>query len=129
MIKTIQTLDNKPIISKAFFGKSNCLKLVFNKKKECYFQFGQEKAGEWEWKNVKFSDIELGVIIQVLEGRKEKASFFHSFGDKKTQIWLQRVDNSVIIKIKEVSKALNEGEQEVLGILLKRIILQKNTEW
>lgn len=116
----------KLAINKAFFGKKNCFKLILNDQKECYFHFGIEKNGIYEWKKVKMNDNELGEIIQVLRKDKPTISFFHNFNGNSTQIWINRKDNYFFIKVKELSKSFSEGEQEVLKILLEHIILEMN---
>ena len=116
-------------LQKAFFGKNNCLKITLNNNMECYFEFGtpkKETKDGWNWKPVKFSDIELGEIISVLEGEKEGINFFHDFKGDKTQIWIKKTDKFFSIKVKELSKGLNNGEQIVLREILKHIIVRMN---
>lgn len=122
---------NKPHLQKAFFGKDNCLKVTLSKDLECYFEFGTPKSadtvqgsGNWNWKPVKFSDMELGEIVNVLEGKKDSVSFFHDFKGDKTQIWVKKSDKFFTIKVKELSKGLSDGEQTVLRELLKHIIVR-----
>lgn len=122
----MQQLMQKNLLEKAFFGHKNCLKVQFSLNKDCYFQFGKEIDDSWIWKKVKFNDVELGYILCVLSGRMEKTSFYHKFKDQATQIWINRVNDSIIIKTKEISKSLNPGEQEVMKVLIERIILQNN---
>ena len=125
---------NKIHLQKAFFGKNNCLKLTLNNDLECYFEFGTPKATQvpkkegagWNWKPVKFNDSELGEIINVLEGKKDSVSFFHDFKGDKTQIWIKKSEKFFSIKVKELSKGLNDGEQRVLLELLKHIIIRMN---
>lgn len=127
-------MTSKTLLERAFFGKDSCLIVSLNAKNECYFQFGKisgkDNGGKdsWLWKKTKMNDVELGDILDVLEKRKEKVSFFHSFGkgtDKsQTQIWVERLQNeSVIFRVKEASRALQTGEQQVLITLLRHIIL------
>ncbi len=118
----------KQHLSRAFFGKDNCLKVYLNDKLECYFEFGSpNKQGEgWKWKPVKFNDAELGEMIGVLEGRKENVSFFHDFKGDKTQIWVRRNADKFSIKVKELAKGLNFGEQMVLKELLGHCIVRMN---
>ncbi len=113
-------------IQKAFFGKDNCLKITLNYKLECYFEFGTPGKESWNWKPVKFSDMELGEILLVLEGVKPKISFFHKYKEGQTQIWINKTDTFFSIKVKELSKGLNPGEQVVLRELLKHIIVRMN---
>lgn len=133
---------NKVHLQKAFFGKDNCLKLTLTEKYneqnkpnyskineyECYMEFGMPKQNskDWHWKPVKFSDTEIGEIINVLEGKKQQASFFHDFKGEKTQIWIKKTEKFFSVKVKEMSKGLNEGEQRVLLELLKHIIVRMN---
>ena len=106
-------------INKAFFGKNNCFKLILNDENECYFHFGVQDKGVYQWKKVKMSDSELGEIINVLKKEKPQISFFHKFNEDSTQIWINKKDNFFFIKVKELSKSFSEGEQKVLEILLK----------
>lgn len=116
-------------LQKAFFGKDNCLKVTLNKDMECYFEFGTPKTANeegWNWKPVKFSDIELGEIILVLEGKKNTISFFHDFKGEKTQIWIKKSEKFFSIKVKELSKGLSDGEQTVLREILKHLVVRMN---
>ena len=110
------------LVNKSFFGKENCLKIQLNNEKECYFHFGIGKNNEWIWHKIKMNDIELGEIIQVLQGKKPSVAFFHKINGSDRQIWVNKKDKYFFIKIKELSKSLSEGEQEVLRILLENII-------
>lgn len=117
------------MINKAFFGKNNCLKITLNQQNECYFHFGLAgKDNQWAWKKIKFNDAELGLMLLVLKNQKKSVAFFHSFNGKKTQIWMNRDNEFVFLKIKEMSKSLTEGEQEVLKILIEQIIIKMNNE-
>ena len=75
---------------------------------------------------VKFSDIELGEIILVLEGKKNTISFFHDFKGEKTQIWIKKSEKFFSIKVKELSKGLSDGEQTVLREILKHLVVRMN---
>ncbi|MGM5481629.1 MAG: hypothetical protein ACQESE_04440 [Nanobdellota archaeon] len=122
-------MTSTALLQRAFFGKDNCLKVTLHKKLECYFEFGTPKAEKekgWKWKPVKFNDVELGEILLVLEGKKQSVSFFHKYKDETTQIWVSRKDKFVTIKVKELSKGLNEGEQTVLRELIRHIIVRIN---
>ena len=123
--------QTKLIVNKAFFGKGNCLKITLNSQKECYMHWGMKKENKYEWLKAKFSSEELGVIIRVLNGRKNTASFFHSFNDKKAQFWINNKDEFVFFRAKantlDISKSLNEGEQEVLAVLLRDVIVRMNS--
>lgn len=127
----------KTLLERAFFGKDSCLVVSMNNENQCYFQFGKitgkDAAGKdaWLWKKTKMNDVELGDIISVLEGTKQKTSFFHSFekGATKTQtqIWVERLDGgNVRFSVKEAGRALMPGEQQVLLLLLRHIILMMN---
>lgn len=118
----------KKIINKAFFGKNNCLKAGLNEKSDFYFEFGTQNGEAWSWKKVKMNDGELGEILNVLEGRKTSVSFFHDFKGDKTQIWINKKDDAFFIKVKELSKSLNSGEQTVLREILRHSILRMNME-
>ena len=125
-------------IQKLFFGKDNCLKINLTDNKECFFEFGKsiekkenenkEEKQKWFWKTIKFSDIELGEIIDILEKNEGSKSFFHNFKGEKTQIWIKKNQEYFNIKIKEVNKGLSRGEQIVFRELLKKIILEISTK-
>lgn len=129
-----QILQQKPkttnqlLINKAFFGKDNCLKITLNQKGECYMHFGiaDKKSGSWVWKKIKFNDSELGSILLVLAGKQKSASFFHAYNNANTQIWVNRDKDFVFLKVKEMSKSLSIGEQEVLRVLIEHMILRMN---
>lgn len=122
-----KTKPIKQIISRAFFGKKNCLKVTFNNLKECYFEFGTTKDEKlWAWKKVKMNDAELGDILRVLEGKTESVSFFHDFKGDKTQIWINKKDDLFFIKVRELSKSLSTGEQRVLEELLRFMIMRSS---
>ena len=118
------------LLQRAFFGQDNVLKVLVNSRGECYFQWGWPAAERWEWKKVKFNDMELGEMLTVLQGQKEKASFFHSYdsveGKTTTQIWINRSGGYCTFKVKECSKSLNAGEQKVLEVLLQHAIVMMN---
>ena len=116
----------KQIISKAFFGKNNCLKVTFNNQRDCYFEFGTALKEKWSWKKVKLNDGELGDILRVLEGKSQSVSFFHDFKGDKTQIWINKKDDLFFIKVRELSKSLSTGEQRVLEELLKFMIMRSS---
>ncbi|PIN79937.1 hypothetical protein COV13_04430 [Candidatus Woesearchaeota archaeon CG10_big_fil_rev_8_21_14_0_10_32_9] len=117
----------KQIISKAFFGKNNCLKAYLNENLDFYFEFGKtEDEKTWSWKKVKMNDDELGQILNVLENNEQSVSFFHDYKGEKTQIWINKKDKFLFIKVKELSKSLTTGEQFVLRELIKYAILRIN---
>ena len=116
----------KQVLERIFFGKDNAFKLNFTSKGETYFQLGVKKDEGWSWKKVKMNDMELGKIINVLENKTAKASFYHEFEGERTQIWVNRKDKFVFIRIGDNSKGLNAGEQTVLRELLKYAVLRTN---
>ncbi|MCA9459965.1 MAG: ribonuclease HI family protein [Nanoarchaeota archaeon] len=120
-------LDNLKL-DKAFFGKINCLKIQMNLQNDIYFHMGilNNKTKEWTWEKVKMSDVELGEIINLLRKETGKCSFFHSFADKKTQIWCNKSETSFSIKISSVSKNFSIGEFETFRIILENCIIIKN---
>jgi len=124
----LQSLSSTLKVDKAFFGKINCLKIQMNSENEIYFHIGllNPKTQGWSWNKVKMSDSELGEIISVLRKDEAKCSFFHSFSEKKTQIWCNKTKESFSIKIGEVSKNLTAGEFEVLRIILEKCIKSRN---
>lgn len=120
--------QNELRLDKAFFGKINCLKIQMNQYNDIYFHIGiiNQKDKIWNWLKVKMSDIELSEIVNLLKQEEGKCSFFHSFDDKKTQIWCNKSKTSFSIKIKDISKNLTIGEFELLRILLERCVAIKN---
>jgi len=120
----------RELVKRSFFGKNNCFKFVLYDGGVVMFHFGVESGGEWRWKKVKMSDAELGEILLVLEGRLREASFYHSFGEgddqRVTRIWVNRKDDSFFIRVKELSKSFNKGEQRVLESLLNHAVLRMN---
>ena len=115
----------KKVLGRDFFGKDNCLKAYLNENLEFFFEFGKKVGDKWSWKKVKMNDLELGEIVLVLEGKKNSVAFFHDFRGDKTQIWVNR-DKFFFIKVKELSKSLNDGEQLILRELLKHCVLRMN---
>lgn len=115
----------KTVMERAFFGKTNCLKIQLNSKGEFYFQFGVSEK-DWSWKKIKMNDMELGEILLVLEGNKQSTSFIHDFKGEKTQLWVSRKEDAVFFKIKETTKSLNLGELIVLRELIKHSIVRMN---
>ena len=117
----------KLLLNKAFFGKNTCFKLLLNSDKEVYFHMGinQNNKG-WNWKRCKMSDVELGEIIWTINQEQSNCSFFHSFGDDKTQIWCRKDKKSFSIKIDNVSKSFQIGETQVLKLLLETCIKKQN---
>lgn len=82
------------------------------------------------------NDAELGEILLVLEGRKEQASFFHSYGEGKdkqtTQLRINKKEEkngtAVFIGTNEFSKGLNTGEQRVLEALLQHSMIRMSLQ-
>ena len=119
------------LIRRSFFGKGNCFKFLLYDSGSVLFHFGIEKGDGWSWKKVKMNDVELGEILLVLEGHKDEASFFHSFGEGKekqtTQIWTnKKQDGSFFIRVKELSKSFSPGEQRVLQALINHSLVRMN---
>ncbi len=110
------------VVNKAFFGKTSCLKVLLNDKKVCFFHFGLKTDGKYNWKKVKMDDSELGGILNVLIGKKDSVDFVHRYNDNSTQIWVNRSGGNFFIKVKELTKSFNEGEQVVLQVLLRDVI-------
>ena len=118
-------MSEKMILNKAFFGKSNCIKVMLNVQKECYIHWGWKNANEkYEWIKCKFSDTEIADIVSVLEGKKDSVAFYHTFNENSRQIWINRKQEAVFFKIKEMTKFLSEGEQKVLSLLLSHVVVQ-----
>ena len=120
----------KMLLQRAFFAQESVLKVLLNDRNECYFHWGWKTPAGWEWKKAKFNDMELGEILLVLQGRKEKTAFYHSFdgqgGKVTTQIWVNRGGGHCTFKVKEASKSLTEAEQKVLETLLQHAIVLMN---
>ena len=127
----------KAIVKRSFFGKGNCFKYLLYDDGSVMFHFGTEHGKEWSWKKVKRNDAELGEILLVLEGRKEEASFYHSFGDgpekKTTQIRVntkrEKGKKAFFISVKELSKSFNEGEQRLLEALINHSLVRMNLQF
>ena len=115
----------QPLMDKAFFGKDNCLTVQL-REGNCFFKWGKKVGDNWQWKSVKFSDAELGEIINLLEGNTSEAKFYHAYNDESTQIWISRLEKSTIFKAGEYTKGLNIGEQKVLETLLKHCVWMMN---
>lgn len=114
------------LLSKAFFGKGNCLKATLNDSLDFYFEFGKQENEKWSWKKVKMNDDELGEILSVLENVKDSVSFFHDFKGDKTQIWINKKDAFLFIKVRELSKSLTMGEQFVLREIIRHSVVRMN---
>lgn len=129
MQQATQTTKNnsysQPLLDKAFFGKDNCLTVQL-RDGACYFKWGKKNTSSWDWKSVKFSDVELGEIVSLLKGATTEVKFFHSFNEEKTQIWMRRIEDAVVCKAGTYTKGLSSGEQEVLRVLLEHTIWMMN---
>ncbi len=125
---TSKKIDDRLRVDRAFFGKINCLKIQMNMENDIYFHIGliDQKSKIWRWIKVKMNDVELGEMINLFKKEVGKCSFFHSFGDSKTQIWCNKSLSSFSIKIKDISKNLSIGEMEVLRVILEKAIEIKN---
>ena len=115
----------QPLLDKAFFGKDNCLTVQI-RAGSVYFKWGKKTGEQWQWKNVKFNDVELAQIVSLLQGDVEEVKFYHSFNEQSTQIWGSRLQNSTVLKAGDYTKGLNPGEQKVLEILLSHAIWMIN---
>lgn len=118
------------VFEKTFFGKDNAFKCNLNDEGDVYFQLGEPADDEdsWEWTKAKMGDAELGEILTVLEGDQPKASFYHEFQGDKTQIWVNKKDKYVLVRIGDTTKSLNKGQQVVFRELLKYAVLRSNME-
>jgi hypothetical protein len=116
------------LVNKAFFGKTTCLKFQLHDK-DVYLHMGLKKGEAWEWQKLKMSDVELGEMIRVLDGKNEKWSTVHVFGDNQNNLWVNRSDDGkvVFVKVNDVTKALSQGEQECLRLLLAECIVTVNS--
>lgn len=120
--------ENRSVLRHAFFGQASCVTLDHGQN-GTFLKVGKKNGDGWGWQVAKMSMPELGDIISVIKGRTDKASFFHSFKDKQTKIWINRDDKGqVFFKIEDHAKPLNIGEQEVLLVLLDRVIEQRIKE-
>ena len=113
------------MMNKAFFGKTSCFKVQLNNK-EVYFHMGTLKGETWTWEKLKMNDMELGEIVRLLNGKTDQWSTVHKFKDNMNNIWMNRSDKFVFVKINNTTKAMNTGEQEVLRILLERCVVAMN---
>ncbi len=122
--------QTKLVINKAFFGKENCLKIALNSQKECYMHWGMKKDEKYEWFKIKFNDMEIAQIYDVLDGKKSQVAFFHSFNGKQRQIWINKSADgeSTFFKIKEMNKSLTKGEMTVMKLLMSNIIVRMNLQ-
>lgn len=120
--------DSGLVINKAFMSKNNALKLQYNKNtNQIFIHIGKNIGEKWEWKKSKYSDTEIGDILRVIDGKEEKCSFFHKFKDNTTRTWVNKKDGFLFFKIEDNSKALSAGEQEVMKVLLEKVILLSNS--
>jgi len=119
--------SNQLVVNKAFLSKSTALKIQYNQTvNQIYLHAGKKQTDKWVWIRSKFSDAELGDILRVLHGQADSCSFFHRYNGHTTRTWVNKKDGYVFVKIEDISKALNTGEQEVLKVLLQQIIWLAN---
>jgi len=113
-------------LDKCFFGKESALKVQYDKENNnIYLGVGKKGSNnDWTWENAKLKDVEAAEIIRVIASKTEAASFFHSFNNKDTKIWINKNEDSLIIKVDDQSKKLTPAEQEVLRLFLEEVILQ-----
>jgi len=113
-------------IDKCFFGQKSALKLQYNQDNNAIFLgIGKkEDNGSWNWRNAKIKDTEAAVIIRVINGQTDTASFYHTYNDNSTKIWINRKEDRMVVRIEEHSKALAPDEQIVLKILLMEAIVR-----
>ena len=113
-------------LDKCFFGKESALKVQYDKETgKIFLGIGKKgSSNDWTWENAKLKDVEAAEIIRVIASKTEAASFFHSFNNKNTKIWINKSEDSLIIKVDDQSKKLSPAEQEVLRIFLEEVILQ-----
>lgn len=123
-------MENGLKINKAFLGQKSALKLQLNKENEAYIHVGKKNQDDkWEWQRAKFEESELGSILQLLTGKSEKFTTVHEFEGEKKSIAFNMVKdkNLFFVKIGTISsKPLAAGEQEVLRILIEKVILDIN---
>ena len=111
------------VFKRAFFGKTSCLKVMFNQG-SIYIHMGLKGPDGWTWDKLKFNDMEAGEIVRVLNGRKNEVSFYHKFDNHANKAWVTRKDDGAFFfRINDVNKNLSDGEQEVLRVLLEKFIL------
>jgi hypothetical protein len=113
-------------IDKCFFGQKSALKLQYNQDNNAIFLgIGKkEDNGNWNWRNAKIKDTEAAEIIRVISGQTDTPSFYHSYNDNNTKIWISRKEDRMVARIEDHSKALAPDEQVVLKILLKEAIVR-----
>lgn len=108
-------------------SKNNALKIQYNKdKNQIFFHAGKKDNDKWNWIRSKFSDSEIGEILRVLNGKIDKCSFYHQYNGKAKRTWINKKNGYLFFKIEDISKALNSGEQEVMKVLLEKVILLAN---
>jgi len=113
-------------IDKCFFGQKTALKIQYNQENNSiYIGIGKKNENnQWQWNNAKIKDTEAADIIRVINGKIDNTSFYHTFNNTNTQIWITKKETQIFIKIDNLAKSLNPSEQEVLRILIEEIILQ-----
>jgi len=122
----VQNPSQSIVIDKCFFGQKTALKIQYNQENNSIF-IGIGKKNEndqWTWNNAKIKDTEAADIVRVITGKIDNTSFYHTFNNTHTQIWITKKETQIFIKIDNLTKNLNPSEQEVLKIILKETILQ-----
>lgn len=116
--------NQRPALDKCFFGQKSAFKAQYDKtSKSIYIGVGKKNEDEsWSWKNAKIKDTEAAEIIRVIQGNSASVSFYHTFNDSKRQIWVNRKDEQLFVRIDNAGKGISVGEQEVLKILLLEAI-------
>ena len=124
--ETEQNQSRSIKIDKCFFGQKAALKVQYNQENNSiYIGIGKKSENDqWTWNNAKIKDTEAAEIIRVITGKTDSTSFYHTYNDNKTQIWITRKEEQVFIKIDNLAKSICPSEQEVMKIILKEIILQ-----
>lgn len=120
---------NQLVLNKAFMSKTSCLKLQFNEQtKSIYLHAGKKNNDDsWDWVKTKIADDEAAQILNVLKGRTDKISFFHTFKDQNKRTWVNKDDNGLLwVRIEDFRKQLTTGEQTVFEILLEKAIVASN---
>lgn len=126
----IKTTPVTILLEKCFFGKNSVLKLQLSKqtiKYSCYIHIGIiDNNDKWTWVKSKFNEVELAQIINFINTKEEKISFFHKFKDQSKSIHLSKTQKGIIMKIDQFTKLISYPESRVLEILLTKIIEIKN---
>jgi len=119
-----QSVAGGPELGKCFFGQKGALKIQYNREANSIF-IGVGRKNEdnkWNWKNAKIKDTEGATIINVLTSKISETSFYHTFDQKETKIWIRRKDDFVYFRIEDYSKPIDSAEQFVSRIILEEAI-------